>query len=97
MLVCFDPSTEQEVHVDVCPLEISATLVQCGPKDDNWWVVQYGSRALSQIEQNYSQTELEMLAADFTCRKFHIFLYGLPFTINSYTDHKPLEVILNKP
>ena len=57
--------------------------------------MQYASRALSDAERNYSQIELEMLAADFTCRKFHVFLYGLPFKI--VTDHKPLEAILNNP
>ena len=93
VLVYFDPDTEQEVHVDGCLLGISAARVEHGPKDDNWWVVQYASRALSETERNYSQTELEMFAADFTRRKFHTFLYGLLFTI--VTDHKPLEVILN--
>ena len=78
-----------------CPLGISTTLVQCGQSNDKWRVVQYASRALSDAERNYSQTELEMLAADFGCRKFHVFLYGLPFKI--VKDHKPLEVILNNP
>ena len=44
---------------------------------------------------NYSQLELEMLAAEFACRKFHVLLYGSSFKI--VTDHKPLEVILNNP
>ena len=57
--------------------------------------MQYASRALSDAERNYSQIELEMLAADFACRKLHVFLYGLPF--KTVTDHKPLEVILNNP
>ena len=53
------------------------------------------SRALSDAERNYSQIELEMLAADFACRKFYVSLNGLPFKI--VADHKPLEVILNNP
>ena len=93
VLVCFDPATEHEVHVDGCPLGISATLVQRESSDESCQVVQYASRALSDAERNYSQIELEMIAADFVCRKFHVFLYGLPFKI--VTDHKPLEVILN--
>ena len=102
VLVYFNPSIEQEVHGDGCPLGISATLVQRVPKDDNWWVVQYANRALSETGQNnyYSQTEIEMLAADFTCRKSHIFFcMACQFTICIVivTDHKPLEVILNKP
>ena len=95
VLVFFDPAAEHEVHVDGCPLGISATLVQLQSSDESWWVVQYVSRVLSDAERNYSQIELEMLAADFSCRKFHVFLYGLPFKI--VTDHKPLEVILNNP
>lgn len=58
-------------------------------------MVQYASRALSDAERNFSQIELQMLAADFACRKFHVFLYGLPFQI--VIDHKPLKVILNNP
>ena len=65
---------------------VSATLVQHSPDEDKWRVVQYASRALSDVEQRYSQIELDMLAVDFACRKFHVFLYGKPSTI--FTDHK---------
>ena len=95
VLAYFDPTPEYEVHVDGCPLGISATLVQRGPGDNDWRVVQYASRSLSDAERKYSQIELEMLAADFTCKKFHVFLYGLPFTIVTY--HKPLQVIFSNP
>ena len=81
--------------MDGCPLGISSTLVQRESSDKGWRVVQYASRALSDAERNYSPIELEMLAADFACRKFHACLYGLSFKI--VTDHKPLEVILNNP
>ena len=82
-----------EVHMDGCPLGIAAALVQRESSDKGWRVVQYASRALSDAPQNYSQIVLEMLVADFACRKFHIFLYGLSFKI--VTDHKALKVILN--
>ncbi|KAK2557546.1 Retrovirus-related Pol polyprotein from transposon 17.6 [Acropora cervicornis] len=86
-LVYFDPTAEHQVHVDGCPLGISATLVQRESSDKGWRVVQYASRALSDAERNYSQIELEMLAADYACRKFHVFLYDLSSKI--VTDHKP--------
>ena len=86
VLAYFDPNAQHEVHVDGCPLRASATLVQRSPNEDNWRVVQYASRALSDVEQRYYQIELEMLAVDFAYRKFHVFLYGKPFTI--FTDHK---------
>lgn len=95
VLVYFDPAAEHEVHVDGCPFGISATLVQRESSDKGWRAVQYANRALSDAERNYSQIELEMLAADFACRKFHVFMYGSPFKI--VTDNKPLEVILNNP
>jgi hypothetical protein len=92
----FDPKVEHEVHVDGVPseLRILATLEQKredGPRQ----VVQYTSRSLSDTETIYSQIELETLAVDFACKKFHLYLYGIPFTI--VTDHKPLEAILNNP
>ena len=65
VLACFDPAADHEVHVDGCPLRISATLVQRSPNEDHWRVVQYASRALSDAERRYSQIELETLAADF--------------------------------
>ena len=95
VLAYFDPDSDHEVHVDGCPLGISATLVQRSPNEDYWRVVQYASRALSDAEWRYSQIELETLAVDFACRKFHVFLYGRPFIV--VTDHKPLEFIFNNP
>ena len=74
--------------MDGCPLGISATLVERESSDKGWRVVQYASRALSDAERNYSKIEVEMLAADFAGRKFHVFLYGLTFEI--VTDHKPI-------
>ena len=48
VLVYFDPAADHEVHVDGCPLGISATLVQRSPNEDHWRVVQYATRALSE-------------------------------------------------
>ena len=95
VLAYFDPTAEHEVHVDGCPIGIAATLVQKRINDEDWQVVQYASRSLSSAESRYSQIELEMLAVDFGCKKYHMYLYGIPFTI--VTDHKPLEFILNNP
>ena len=94
-LVYFEPKAEHEVHVDGCPLGKSATLVQRSKNDELWRVVQYASRSLTDTESRYSQIELETLAVDFACKKFHLYLYGIPFII--VTDHKPLEAIINNP
>ena len=50
VLAYFDPAADHEVHVDGCPLGISATLVQRSPNEDHWRVVQYASRPLSDAE-----------------------------------------------
>jgi hypothetical protein len=94
-LTYFDPKAEHEVHVYGCLLGISETLVQKSENDGPWQVVQYASQSLSDTETRYSQIELETLAVDFACKKFHLYLYGIPFTI--ITDHKPFEAILNNP
>ena len=91
----FDLQAEHELHIDGCPVGLAATLTQRKPREQCWRVVQYASRSLTDPEKRYSQIELEALAGDFGCKKFHLFLYGRPFKI--VTDHKPLESVFNKP
>ena len=78
----FDPTKLSKVLVDASPVGIGAILCQ----DDK--VVCYASRALSAVEQRYSQTEREMLAVVWGAERFHLYLYGAQFEIIS--DHKPL-------
>ena len=94
-LAYFHPKAEHEVYADGCPLGVSATLVQRKENEEYWRVVQYANRSVTDTESRYSQIELEMLAIDLACNRFHLYLYGIPFTIIS--DHKPLEVIINNP
>ncbi|CAB4039366.1 Hypothetical predicted protein [Paramuricea clavata] len=60
-------------------------------RNDNERIVAYASRSLSKVEQRYSQTEKEALRVEFGCEKFHMYLIGIEFALE--TDHKPLEVI----
>ena len=60
-----------------------------------WQDVQYAGRRLTDTEKRYGKIELEALAGDFGCKKFHLFLYGTPFKM--VTDHKLLESVFNKP
>lgn len=57
--------------------------------------ISYASKSMSQTQQNYAQIEKEMLAIVFGVQRFHQYLYGKIFTIE--TDHKPLEQICKKP
>ena len=86
-LAYFDPNKHTEIHTDASPVGISAVLSQ------NGWIVQFASRALSAVEQRYSQTEREALAITWACEHFHIYIFGAPFTV--FTDHKPLTSIFN--
>ena len=54
-------------------------------------IIAYASRALSDTEKRYSQTEKEALAIIWAVEHFHLFIYGSEFTL--VTDHKPLEII----
>ena len=78
----FDPTKKIEVIVDASPVGLGAILLQ----EDK--VVSYASRALSDVEMRYSQTEREMLAAVWEVENFHLYVYGSTFDI--VTDHQPL-------
>eukprot|EP00794_Sanderia_malayensis_P010467 gene10467-biopygen7633 len=87
VMAYFDPTCDSEVIVDASPVGLGALLVQNGR------VVSYTSRALTDVEQRYSQTEREMLAVVWSMEHFHLYLYGSHFRI--VTDHKPLLSIFN--
>ena len=56
--------------------------------------IAFTSRTLASAEKRYSQLEKEALAIIFTVRKFHDYIYGCHFTL--YSDHKPLQYLLNE-
>ena len=87
---------EHELHIDGFPVGLAATLTQRESLENSigeWCNMPVG--ASPDPEKRYRQIELEALAGDFGCKKFHLFLYGRPFKI--VTDHKPLESVFNKP
>ncbi|XP_049511412.1 uncharacterized protein LOC125939922 [Dermacentor silvarum] len=53
--------------------------------------VSYASRQLLPREQNYSAIERECLALVWAIERFHIFLYGTHFIVQ--TDHQPLQYL----
>lgn len=60
VLTYFDPNAQHEVNISGCPLGVSAMLVQRSPNEDNWWVLQYASRDLADVEWSYSQSERQI-------------------------------------
>ena len=57
----------------------------------NSTLVMLASRALTGAEKNYQNLKWEYLATIWGMKKFHYFLYGKQFTLE--TDQKPLVAI----
>ena len=92
----FDPKKATELIVDASPVGLGAILAQKDAHNSEpSRVVAYASRALTDVEQRYSQTEREALAIVWGCEHFNLYLYGAPFTL--VTDHRPLEAIFGNP
>ena len=57
--------------------------------------IAYGSRTLTDSQQNYAKIEKETLAITFECTKFHLYIFGHHVVVES--DHKHLQSIFRKP
>ena len=84
----FNTSAETTLQMDASKKGSRACLIQNGK------VVCYASRALTKTEQNYQNLEQEALGIIWGMEKFHYFLYGKEFTLE--TDQKPLVSIYKK-
>ena len=85
----FDKDAKTLIIADASPVGLGAILIQ--EQQGRKRVISYASKSLSAVERRYSQTEKEALAVVWACERFHVYLYGIEFTL--YTDHKPLETI----
>lgn len=64
----FDRRLRTEITVDASPVGLGAAMAQFDPQSpENKQVVQYISRALTDVERRYSQAEKEALAVVWTC------------------------------
>lgn len=84
----FDPQKHTEILVDASPVGLGAILAQDSKP------IAYASRALSDVEQWYSQTEREALAVVWACEHFNIYINGAQVKV--ITDHQPLVNIWKK-
>lgn len=87
LLTHYDPTQEIIVSADASSIGIGATISHKFP-DGKLKVIQHASRALTETEQRYSQIDREGLAIIYAVTKFHKFIFGRQFRIQ--TDHAPL-------
>ncbi|XP_031359175.1 uncharacterized protein K02A2.6-like [Photinus pyralis] len=85
----YNPKKPITLSVDASKSGLGAVLLQ-----DNQPCA-YASRAMTTTQQNYAQIEKELLAIVFGVNKFHQYVYGTKFIVE--TDHKPLIAIFKKP
>lgn len=88
-LSAFDDKNPIKLQCDASQFGLGACLLQNGKP------VAFYSRSLNDAEQRYAQIEKEMLSIVFACKKFHNYVYGRQFLVE--TDHKPLVAIMEKP
>ena len=84
----FKVNAETTLQMDASKKGLGACLIQNGK------VVCYASRALTKTEQNYQNLKQEALGTLWGMEKFHYFLYGKEFTLETY--QKPLVSIYKK-
>ena len=88
ILAYYKPKKPTVLQTNASCKGLGACLLQ------NQKLVYYASRALSEMQKGYVEIEFESLAVAWAMEKFHHFLYGNEFVLE--TDQNPLEAILSK-
>ena len=84
----FNPKISTTLQTDASKKGLGAVILQDARP------VMFASRALTGAEKNYQNLERECLVMIWGMEKFHYFLYGKQFTLE--TDQKPLVSIYKK-
>lgn len=87
-LKLFEAGQPLKLSVDASGSCLGAVLLQ-GDRP-----VEYAAKSLNETQQRYSSIEKELLAIVYGCTRFHYYLYGRSFSVE--TDHKPLVGIVGK-
>lgn len=93
VLCLYNPSYETQLHMDASLLALIGILLQ-KQSSGQWVPVAYYSQSTNDAEIRYHSFELEMLAVVKSIERFHIYLYGIQFTV--ITDCHALVYAINK-
>ena len=88
VLAYYNPQKETILQTDASTKGLGASLLQ----DEK--PIYFTSKALTETQRGYMAIEIESLAVAWAVEKFHHFLYGCHFILE--TDQKPLEAILSR-
>ena len=84
----FDTQKDTYITVDASPVGISTILSQKTTGQDDDKVISYASRALTQVEKRYCQTEKEALSIVWGVEHFHLYLYGKELTLITVISYR---------
>ncbi|XP_067212257.1 uncharacterized protein [Linepithema humile] len=93
ILAIYNPAKETQLHTDASAHGLGAILLQ-KQEEGQWSPIAYYSQTTNQAESRYHSFELEMLAIVRAVERFHIYLYGITFTI--VTDCNALVYAVSK-
>ena len=93
LLAIYSPLLPTELHCDASSARFEAMLIQ-KQTDGTFKPIAYFSERTSPEESRYHSFELECLSAIYAIKRFHIYLYGIPFKI--VTDYDSFRLTLSK-
>lgn len=88
ILSYFNPSLPTTIQVDASGANLGDMLLQNNP------LIYFASRSLSEVEQRYPNIEQELLTVVYGCQRFHYYIYGSSFKVES--DYKLFSMITLK-
>jgi len=88
----FNPKTETtELNTDACAYGLAGMLLQKDTVTDKLRLVHCVSKMLTEAEQHYHSSKLELIAMVWSVRRLRSYLLGVQFVI--YTDCQALTYL----